>query len=718
MKRLSEHVGAVLSDRYVLLDLVGQGGSGVVYLARDLSLGRKVAVKLLHEGLSSDQAFLRRFRAEAKSAASLNHPNIVRVFDWGEAIDVPYLVFEFLAGGTLRNLLDTGYLLTIPQAARIALEIAQALSYAHGRGYVHRDVKPSNLLFDEEGRIRVADFGIARALSEAAWTEPVDALIGTARYSSPEQAMGRPSNQAADMFSFALVIFETITGDLPFPGDTTLATLIARTQRDIVVPASFGALRPIVETAGARDVDQRATAAHVASELSLLVRTLPVPDPLPIVAWEPKIEPTDPPTQIVPLSSLADGIDLRTPSIRSKFGKTRKLAADRVYGLNQVGAPGELESVLLDSRALFDQDEPSSSKTSRSMGNLKAQDRFGDDEASVTQVGFGLRSDVTPSDGVGSDPLQPSDDKPRTSGVVKTDRKPSRNVKASIILGVALLFIALVLFITSAVFAIPHVKLPNLVGKSRSAATTSLTGASLKLGEVTFTHSTTVAAGHVISEFPQPGSSVPKNSKVALVVSIGPPNVNVPSVIGQSRVGAAAALIANHLTFGVTTAYSETVATDNVISETQVGQSVRPGTIIDLVVSLGPQPRTVPNLVGITLAAAQGQVSSLQLQFSQTQAYSNAVPAGLVISQTVPPGNQVARGSTVGVVVSLGPHTSVVPDLTGMSLSQAQNALSQVGLSVGTSYGPSGSVIVILQDPAGGSTVLFGSSVTIWVTKK
>ena len=189
--RLADRVGRVLGGRFRLVSPIGSGASAHVFLAHDVVLGRRVAVKVLHPALAGDVPFLRRFRAEAQAAATLNHPHITQIFDWGEDDDGPYLVLEYLGGGSLRDMLDAGHRLSPAQAAAVGAQAADALDYAHRRGLVHRDVKPANFLFEEEGRLRIADFGLARALSEAAWTEPIGAMLGTARYASPEQVEGR-----------------------------------------------------------------------------------------------------------------------------------------------------------------------------------------------------------------------------------------------------------------------------------------------------------------------------------------------------------------------------------------------------------------------------------------------------------------------------------------------------------------------------------------------
>src|SRR5512132_2600009 len=204
----SEQTGRVLGGRYRVLGAVGSGSSATVYVAEDVQLRRRVAVKILHPTLADDTSFLKRFRAEARAAAGLSHPNIMAVFDWGEDHEggrpTPYLVLEYLGGGSLRAMLDRGRRLSPSQALLVGLEAARGLDYAHRRGLVHRDVKPANLLFGEDGRLRIADFGLARAIAEAAWTEPAGVVLGTARYASPEQAKGLSVDGKTDGYSVAL----------------------------------------------------------------------------------------------------------------------------------------------------------------------------------------------------------------------------------------------------------------------------------------------------------------------------------------------------------------------------------------------------------------------------------------------------------------------------------------------------------------------------------
>jgi serine/threonine-protein kinase len=280
---MADQVGRVLGGRYRLLAPIGAGASANVFLAEDVVLRRRVAVKVLHPALAEDDAFLRRFRAEARAAAALNHPHVMAVYDWGEGGDEgPFLVLELLGGGSLRALLDRGVRLSPSQALLVGLHTARGLDSAHRRGLVHRDIKPANLLFDDEGHVKIADFGVARALAEAAWTEPTGAVIGSARYASPEQARGETLDGRSDVYSLGLVIIEAVTGTVPFSADTTIATLMARTQSPVSAPDSLGPLGPIVERAGRLDASERPEAAELARLLDGAARDLPRPAPIPV----------------------------------------------------------------------------------------------------------------------------------------------------------------------------------------------------------------------------------------------------------------------------------------------------------------------------------------------------------------------------------------------------------------------------------------------------
>src|SRR4051794_28811954 len=304
MSGLTDLAGRVLADRYRLLAPIGSGSSGRVYVADDVRLRRRVAVKVLHGALADDAGFLRRFRAEAQLAASLHHPNVVTVFDWGEDA-VPFMVLELLSGGSLRGMLDGGIRLSPAQAAHTGRYVAAALSYAHSRGLVHRDIKPANLLFDEHGAVRVADFGLARALAEASWTEPTGALVGTARYAAPEQGTGATLDARADLYALGVVLVESVTGRVPDVADTLIGTLAVRARVPLAAPEELGALVPVVERAGRTQPSERyPDAITMADALTDASRHLPPPGPLTLVGLDAHVDPH--PTELRKTSTVFD----------------------------------------------------------------------------------------------------------------------------------------------------------------------------------------------------------------------------------------------------------------------------------------------------------------------------------------------------------------------------------------------------------------------------
>ncbi len=707
MKSPNEKIGSVLSDRFVLIDIVGTGGSGVVYLARDLTLGRKVAIKLLHEGSSNYATFARQFHAEAKAAASLNHPSIVRVFDSGQSDSAPYLVFEFLSGGTLRALLDRDITLDHAQASAVAHDIAAALSYAHQKGYVHRDIKPSNLLFDEDGRIRVADFGIARALAAAAWTEPVGAVVGTARYASPEQIFGESSNKASDIYSFALVVTESVTGVPPFLADTTYASAMARTHGDFDVPEALGPLRPILRAMSRLDPSERIRASEAEEAFGELSRLLPRPSKVAVSHYVASSSVLDPPTVVAPLIIDDDPNGLGVPPSQNQDavsaneavgGEPIDATTQSVKALD-LGLAGpdavrnfEFVEVVAGSRVgrlPYDQDESFAPYDHEVDG---AKDAVAGEEVPEAVV---------------------ADDEAEEHSETKRGR----------LIGIALAI--LLLLAGGGAYALTLAKhsptlyaTPNVISLTVAQAKSSLTRSQLSLGRISYHSDPSIPSGSVISEMPFPGSKLAQRSSVSLVVSTGPAPVSVPNVVGASLEGANYSLVTAGLSSNVTTQYSETVPSGIVISQSPSSGTLKIGSVVSIIESKGPAPRSVPSLIGDSQSAANSALTSIGLVPSSTTAYSNTVASGQVISQSVAPGNMVARGTTISFVVSLGPHLVTVPDLTATPLQQAEAALAAVGLSVGNVYGPSGNGVVIFQNPTGGTSVLYGSTVDVYTIGK
>src|SRR3712207_3762847 len=271
----------VLGDRYTLLEVLGDGGMARVYLARDNVLDREVALKVLRDQYGYDEALVERFRREARNAASLNHPNIVQVYDQGRDDDgTYYIAMEYVPGGTLKDLMAKEGSLAPKEAAGIASRVAVALEVAHGRGIVHRDIKPQNVLLSASGEPKVADFGIARAASSKTMTE-TNLILGTAAYMSPEQVRGEPVGPASDLYSLGVVLYEMLTSRLPYQADDPIATAMKHTNDPVphpreanpAVPEDVDAL--VVKLLAKRPEDRYASAAELAEDLRRVRDGLP-----------------------------------------------------------------------------------------------------------------------------------------------------------------------------------------------------------------------------------------------------------------------------------------------------------------------------------------------------------------------------------------------------------------------------------------------------------
>jgi serine/threonine-protein kinase len=664
MPLISDSIGRVLGKRYRLLSALGTGASAHVYLAEDVSLQRHVAVKVLQPGLAADEAFLKRFRAEARSVASLNHPHVLRVFDWGQDNDEPYLVLEYLGGGSLRDLLDRDIRLSHAQAAVLGAEVAQGLAYAHVRGLVHRDVKPANLLFDEEGRVRIADFGVARALAEAAWTEPAGAMVGTARYISPEAAEGKPVDGRADVYSLALVLYEAVTGTVPFVADTTMGTLAARIGQPLPHDPALGPLDDVLARAAAPDVSARLDAAGLSARLGALAAALPSPAPLPLVF--PHLE------KSAPIAGFqAPGVGELTDTKIAAVGTATAVAAGGT--MVAAGAP---------------------------VGTKAGPGEVFDAEA------FGR------SKGGGGAPMPPPAKR----------RGWWRSRRTWVIAGVAL---ALVLLAAGLAVAFgtnvltPSHPTPTLANLTVAQARTSLNKVHMNLAEGTPIKSITVGSGDIVSQNPKAGVSVKEGTTVTVVVSDGPPNVTVPSLAGMTCPQASNALTAAHFkSVCAPGAYNNNVQA-GVLSIWTIGSTQNPtkapyGSTITLVPSLGHDPATVPQIPQTyTFAQAQAALQAVGLAATQNNQNSTTVPSGDVISTAPASGAQAPYGSAVTVNVSTGPPTTTVPDVKGDSIQAATSAMQNAGLSVsGVSGDPSRKVVG--TQPSIGSTVPTGSAVQLF----
>ena len=698
ISRVSDRVGQVLGGRYRLLGPIGTGASATVYMADDVVLRRRVAVKVLHAALADDAAFLKRFQAEAQAAAALNHPHVMAVHDWGQG-DVPYLVTELLGGGSLRAMLDTGARLDPAQTHLVGLEAARGLDYAHRRGFVHRDIKPANLLFDEDGRLRIADFGLARALAEAAWTEPMGAILGTARYASPEQAQGRPLDGRSDVYSLALVLVESVTGEVPFTADTTIGTLMARVDRPLPVPEALGPLVPALEAAGRPDPDDRPDAATFATMLMAAgdlgkVAALPLAGTALIDPDE--FEPREPTTLFVAERQLRADLD---PEIMAAPPGTTTNGLIIVGGGDGDDVPSQPETVKIDRAALADDADEPLTRTQR-------RQRRKEDKQNAKLLAAGASAEA-----LGADPIP---DEILGGGEPPSTKRRGWRIALWVALAVVLLGAGGtgIWYLTRT----PTFLVADFVGGPVATAEAAATADNFEIDR-TDVFDETVEAGVVIAQDPGAGITLDEGSTVRLTVSAGPPPVAVPTDLGGKPLSQVTEeLAAVGLSVGeVKAVFDENWPKDAVLSlAPETPPELPKGSAVGLVVSDGPTPRQIPaGLVGTDVEAATIALRAVGLTAGRQDAFSDTVPPGIIIATDPGEGATVPRDSTVTLVVSVGPETVVIPSsIIGKSVTEATTTLQSLGLSVS---GIQGSPLntVTGTSPAVGQSVLKNTSVAL-----
>lgn len=663
-------VGCVLGDRYRVLAPIGAGASARVYVADDVVLRRRVAVKVLHTALAQDAAFLRRFREEAQASSSLNHPNVLGVYDWGQD-EVVFLVSEYLAGGSLRSVLDTAGVLSPGQGLLVALETARGLDSAHTRGLVHGDIKPANLLFGSDRRLRIADFGLAPALAEAGRTDPDRSLAGAVRYAAPEQARTGRLGPACDVYSLALVINEAVSGELPLVADSATATLAARATRPLEPHRDLGPIQGIVRRAGALDPADRPTASQLVAELTIAAGGMPRPDPLPLA--RPRFD-ADLPTA-----------DQTGRQASTEQTEQRRAAVDD--GLVRGAVHGD--------------PTPARGTAAAAVGGTAV----GGTVVGGTVVGgTAVGGTVVGGTVVGGDATPAA-----------TDRSPPRwftLILTLLVLGAAVVGGAVLWRQTRS----PTHAVPNLVGTSFAEAQT--TAAEFGWSPVTIdVRRDGTVAGEVVATDPGAGVELAEGETLLLSVSLGEVLVPVPDLAGLTIVEAQVQLSARRLGLGdVEVVDSEDLA-EGVVLEALVAvgvNEVEPGSEVDLLVSGGPADRTVPPVPeSRSLAEAEELLRSLRLVpvTAQDRRPSDLVPEGGVVSFDPAAGSVRPVGSEIVIVISDGPAPRPVPEVLELSVAEATRMLEGLGFVVSVQGDPDSRVLETL--PRSGSVEEYGATVVI-----
>ncbi|HEY7208597.1 MAG TPA: Stk1 family PASTA domain-containing Ser/Thr kinase [Gaiellaceae bacterium] len=623
-------IGSLFDGRYKIVRRLGSGGMANVYLAEDQELGRRVAIKILNDRHAHDDQFVERFRREAKNAAGLSHPNVVAIYDRGEAEGTYYIAMEYLEGRSLKELIVSRGPAPIPVAIDYARQILAALRFAHRNGIVHRDIKPHNVLVDGEGRVKVTDFGIARAGAASQMTE-AGSIVGTAQYLSPEQAKGTAVDQRSDIYSLGIVLHELLTGGVPFTGETPVEIAMKHISETPEPPSERRSDVPhdldlVVIRALAKDpADRYQSAEEMDADLQRVLRGVAI-----------SRETEESATQI-----------MAAPTTVMSAATTATVAAPRTGTTPPQRPP-----------VYYDYDEPG---PRRPIWPWLLALLF------VVGAGIGgwlLYNQV-------SDQLS-------SSGGVAVD---------------------------------------NYVGLRQQIAAEKIHAAGLGY-VIKHQDSTPAQLGFVIDQTPTPGVRIDKGENVTIFVGTGPPKTKVPDVVGEDSTTAAADLANAHLKVKAVQINSDRPSGTVTAQDPKAGVSVTQGTEVRINVSKGPQPVSVPSVVGQSADSAASALQGAGLGVSRTDVDSNQ-PAGTVVRQDPGSGISVSKGTTVTIFVSKGPTTTAVPDVTSQDVQTAGQTLHSSGFNVKTVSqdvsDPSQDGIVLSQTPNGGTQAKPGTVIQLTV---
>ncbi len=655
---MAEPVARRLAGRYEVRSLIGRGGMAEVHLGFDTRLSRVIAIKMLRRDLALDSIFQARFRREAQSAASLNHPNIVAVYDTGEemvedaqgrTISIPFIVMEYVEGHTVKELISDGMPVPINEAIEIVGGVLQALEYSHTAHLVHRDIKPGNIMLTNDGKVKVMDFGIARALtdSQATMTQ-TNAVVGTAQYLSPEQARGESVDARSDLYSTGVVLFELLTGRPPFKGDSAVAVAYQHVGQMPPVPSSItadipDALDRVVMKALAKDRDQRyASADAMLADLMRVSRGLGVSAPE-TSAWMGQTPRQDQTAATIPLSAAASPTStvIANPPRQGQGAQTSPTnkaneedeARARKRRAVLIGSLIAL-ALLVIGTSVYALANWKTTPTTAAVPNVVGYTQA-DAKAQVESAGFtwAIAADRVASDSVAE------------GSVVSTNPPGGEQAEEGST-------------ITATLSSGPDsVVVPDsLVGMSPDEAKRAVEAVGLKW-EVSSDRvaSDEISEGKVAKVNPSSASKVKAGSTVTGYLSSGSSTVTVPDLTGMKQEQARTALENVGLKLGTVdfTDDSDQPKDQIVFSDPAAGSSAQKGAKVNVTISSGNNQVTIPTVVGTSAEDAKATLEGAGLKPNMTEVDSDK-PKGQVVSVDPAEGQKVNKGTQVNVKVSKG----------------------------------------------------------------
>ncbi|MGI6205984.1 MAG: Stk1 family PASTA domain-containing Ser/Thr kinase [Anaerovoracaceae bacterium] len=611
----------VLAGRYVLLEKKGDGGMAVVYKGKDRMLNRYVAIKILKPEFIKDPKFIENFRRESQAAARLSDPNIVSVYDVGRESNIYYIVMELLEGNSLGDLIKDEAPLSEERTIDIARQVASGLSAAHKKKIIHRDIKPHNILMTEDGIPKIADFGIAKAVNGATIVNSSTTVMGSVHYLSPEQAKGGYVDARTDIYSLGIVMYEMLTGRVPFDGDNAVSIAMMHINKDVPAPSAVNpsvshAMDEIVTKAAARSPEQRYASAD----------------------------------------ELIEALDA------ARAGADKKVDdATKVYGINDFYAvsPNPYNS--------YDDGYGSDDYYDDGENENQAAAKQNDEEEDETAKKAAARRAA------------------RNAKRKKKKKKNRKIKVLAIILAlICAIPLSMLLLNAMNGLGTSSVEVPDVVGMTEEQAADALSAKGLEYDLSTSVESSEYSDGEVVSTDPSAGTKVKKGSTVMLTLAKSSTDTTdkkaVPDVRELTLSDAKATITEQGFSVGtVSYKYSDSVEKGTVISQSPgAGTNAELGSTISLVVSNGPEEQTVemPSITGLSESAARSALAEAGLSVGTvTEEYSNE-PVGTVISQGVSAGTSVKKGESVSFVISKGKQATSSDSNSGSSNSSSGNSNS------------------------------------------
>jgi len=620
-------IDTLFDGRYLIIRKLGSGGMANVYLAADQELGRRVAIKILDDRHARDEQFVERFRREAQNAAGLSHPSIVSIYDRGDSEGTYYIAMEYVEGRTLKELLVARGPSPLGIAIDYTRQILSALRFAHRNGIVHRDIKPHNVIVDGEGRVKVMDFGIARAGAASQMTE-AGSIIGTAQYLSPEQARGAPVDQTSDLYSTGIVLYELLTGSVPFTGETPVEIAMKHLSQAPVAPSAHRPEIPrdldyVVLRALAKDpADRYHSAEEMDSDLERIARGIGVSAETAEAATT-VLSKTDAGEAATTIGPAAVTSTTYTPGRYYEYDEPPRKRTIWPWLLALVLIAGALTGGWFAYEALQDQLSATKPVAVPDVKGLSEQLAV----ANIREAGLKeLVQRSENSEGV------------KKGNVAEQDPQPGERIEKGN-------------FVTIIVSeGPPKTNVPDVVGQSRDEAVSELVSAGLKANVVSINSLQPVNT--VLATAPKAGTELLEGATVRVNVSKGPKPITVPNVIGS------AFETAQSMLQGAGFAVAREEVEDASAAGTVVGQNPAAGTqqskgsVITLQVSAGPQTSQVPDVTSQTEADARAQLeqSGFQVQVVEEIVEDGGLD-GLVLSQDPEGGSDAEEGSRVVIVV-------------------------------------------------------------------